>query len=156
MVNFYWFLCQHEVPPTNLREPWQDFSGLIMWFSFPSSGSKVLMIFWLCVYFWWKAALMNLSKFLFHKHKYLRYLQNKWQSHSCGTDILLSTLKGGLEVVLTIFYWFFFWWPLPFCSTKNVLQLLYIVAHEIIVPYSVSEYTYGPWKVSGACSLLMS
>ncbi len=39
---------------------------------------------------------------------------------------------------------------------KNVLQLLYIIAHEISTSNSVSEYTHGPWKVSGACSLLMS
>ncbi len=39
---------------------------------------------------------------------------------------------------------------------KNVLQLLYIIAHEIIVSNSVSEYTHGPWKVSDACTLLMS
>ena len=39
---------------------------------------------------------------------------------------------------------------------KNVLQLLYIIAHEIIVSNSVSEYTHGPWKVSDACALLMS
>ncbi len=39
---------------------------------------------------------------------------------------------------------------------KNVLQLLYIIAHEIIISNSISEYTHGPWKVSGACSLLMS
>ncbi len=38
---------------------------------------------------------------------------------------------------------------------KNVLQLLNIIAHEIIVPNSVSEYTHGPWKVSDACGLLM-
>ncbi len=36
---------------------------------------------------------------------------------------------------------------------KNVLQLLYIIAHEIIVSNSVSEYTHGPWKVSDACTL---
>ncbi len=29
VINFYWFLCQHEVPTTIVREPWQDFSGLI-------------------------------------------------------------------------------------------------------------------------------
>ena len=40
--------------------------------------------------------------------------------------------------------------------SKNVLQLLYIVAHEIIASNSVSEYTHDPWKVSGACGLLMS
>ncbi len=39
---------------------------------------------------------------------------------------------------------------------KNVLQLLYIIAHEKIVSNSVSEYSHGPWKVSDACSLLMS
>ena len=33
---------------------------------------------------------------------------------------------------------------------KNVLQLLYIIAHEIIISNSVSEYTHGPWKVSDA------
>ncbi len=38
----------------------------------------------------------------------------------------------------------------------NVLQLLYIIAHEIIVSNSVSEYTHGPWKVSDVCALLMS
>ncbi len=42
------------------------------------------------------------------------------------------------------------------CFEKNVLQLLYIIAHEIIVTNSVSEYTHGPWKVSDACALLMS
>ncbi len=31
-----------------------------------------------------------------------------------------------------------------------MLQLLYIIAHEIIVSDSVSEYTHGPWKVNGA------
>ena len=30
--------------------------------------------------------------------------------------------------------------------TKNVLQLLYIIAHEIMVSNSVSEYTHGPWN----------
>ena len=30
-------------------------------------------------------------------------------------------------------------------SDKNVLQLLYIIAHEIMVSNSVSEYTHGPW-----------
>ena len=39
---------------------------------------------------------------------------------------------------------------------KNVLQLLYIIAHEMIVSNSISEYTHGLWKVSRACSLLMS
>ncbi len=39
---------------------------------------------------------------------------------------------------------------------NNMLQLLYIIAHEIIVSNSVSEYTHGPWKISGACSLMMS
>ncbi len=39
---------------------------------------------------------------------------------------------------------------------KNVLQLLYIIAHEITIYNSVSEYTHGPWKVSDACSLQMS
>ena len=34
------------------------------------------------------------------------------------------------------------------CDTKNVLQLLYIIAHEMIVSNSVSEYTHNPWKVS--------
>ncbi len=37
---------------------------------------------------------------------------------------------------------------------KNVLQLLYIIAHEIIVSNSVSEYTHGPWKVSSQPSSL--
>ncbi len=41
-------------------------------------------------------------------------------------------------------------------TNKNVLQLLYIIAHEIIVSNSVSEYTHSPWKVSDACGLLMS
>ncbi len=41
-------------------------------------------------------------------------------------------------------------------STKNVLQLLHIIAHEIMVCYSVSEYSHDQWKVSGACDLLMS
>ena len=41
-------------------------------------------------------------------------------------------------------------------ADKNVLQLLYIIAHEIIISNSVSEYTHGPWKVSDACALLMS
>ena len=39
---------------------------------------------------------------------------------------------------------------------KNVLQLLYIIAHEIIISFSVFEYTHDPWKVSGTCGLLMS
>ncbi len=30
------------------------------------------------------------------------------------------------------------------------LQLLYIIVHEMILSNSVSEYTYGLWKVSGA------
>ena len=41
-------------------------------------------------------------------------------------------------------------------ARKNVLQLLYIIAHTMMVSNLVSEYTHGPWKVSGACSLLMS
>ncbi len=40
--------------------------------------------------------------------------------------------------------------------SKNVLQLLYIIAHEIIVSNSVSKYTHGLWKVSDACASLMS
>ncbi len=39
---------------------------------------------------------------------------------------------------------------------KNVLQLLYIIAHEIIIFNSVSEYTNGPWKFNDACGLVMS
>ncbi len=37
-----------------------------------------------------------------------------------------------------------------------MLQLLYIIAHEMMVSNSISEYTHGSWKVNGACSLLMS
>ncbi len=32
-------------------------------------------------------------------------------------------------------------------ALKNVLQLLYIIAHEMMVSNLVSEYTHGPWKV---------
>ncbi len=40
--------------------------------------------------------------------------------------------------------------------SKNVLQLLYIIAHEIIISNTVSEYTQGRWKVNDAYGLLMS
>ncbi len=36
---------------------------------------------------------------------------------------------------------------------KNVLQLLYTIAHEMMVSDSVFQYTHGSWKVSGACKL---
>ncbi len=49
------------------------------------------------------------------------------------------------------------------CHNKRSLRTsvrkcysVYIIAHEIIVSNSVSEYTHGSWKVSGACPSLMS
>ncbi len=37
---------------------------------------------------------------------------------------------------------------LALSALKNVLQLLYTIAHEIIVSNSVSEYINGPLEVS--------
>ncbi len=39
---------------------------------------------------------------------------------------------------------------------KNVMQLPYKIAHEIVVSNSLSEYTHGSWKVSDACGSLIS
>ncbi len=105
---------------------------------------------------------------------------NKWELASCCLELesLLMTLCLIMkQILMTIDFFSYFLWaflvtfhfPIVILGTeriwfpqlrmlnwKNVLQLLYIIAHEKIVSNSVSEYTHVPWKVSGACRLLMS
>ncbi len=74
-------------------------------------------------------------------------------------DIFIDTLvqiPGSCAMPKPAFPLFFMISVDNFLINKNVLQLLYIVAHEIIESNSVSENTHDPWKVSGTCCLLTS